>query len=95
MEEASSFTSNLLKESLENIVDLDLQMQVRHALHLPLQWSVPAFDVRWYINLYKSSGVIIPAVLEFAKLDFNIRQALYQEELKDLSRYILFLYMHK
>ncbi|WOG85182.1 hypothetical protein DCAR_0104370 [Daucus carota subsp. sativus] len=28
---------------------------------------------------------MIPAILEFAKLDFNIRQALYQEELKELS----------
>ncbi|KAL8107951.1 hypothetical protein AgCh_024383 [Apium graveolens] len=88
MEEALSFTSKLLEEyCLQNIVNLDLQMQVRHALHLPLQWSVPAFDVRWCINLYQSSGVIIPAVLKYAKLDFNIRQALYQEELKDLSRW--------
>ena len=95
MEEASLFTSRLLKECLENTIDSDLEMQVRHALHLPLQWSVPAFDVRWYINLYQRSGVMIPAILEFAKLDFNIRQALYQEELKDLSRYNLILYMYK
>lgn len=89
MEEAWSFTSNILKECLENTIDLDLQMQVRHALELPLQWRIPRFDAKWYINLYQRSGDMIPAVLEFAKLDFNIRQALNQEELKDLSRYIV------
>ncbi|KAL8107949.1 hypothetical protein AgCh_024381 [Apium graveolens] len=87
MEEAWSFTSNLLKECLEYISDLDLQMQVRNALELPLQWRIPRFDAKWYINLYQRSSDMIPAVLEFAKLDFNIRQASNQEELKDLSRW--------
>ncbi|KAK1366139.1 hypothetical protein POM88_041719 [Heracleum sosnowskyi] len=87
MEEVWSFTTKSLGKCLENITDLDLQVQVRHALELPLQWSVPAFDARWYINLYQKSCDMIPSVLEFAKLNFNIRQALYQEELKDLSRW--------
>ncbi|KAL8149550.1 hypothetical protein AgCh_006524 [Apium graveolens] len=87
MDEAWSFTSNLLKECLENTSDLDLQMQVRNALELPLQWRIPRFDAKWYINLYQRSGDMIPAVLEFAKLDFNVRQASNQEELKDLSRW--------
>ncbi|KAK1368637.1 (+)-delta-cadinene synthase [Heracleum sosnowskyi] len=87
MDEAWSFTSNLLKECPENTVDLDLQMQVRNALELPLQWRIPRFDAKWYINLYQKSGDMIPAILAFAKLDFNVRQALNQEELKDLSRW--------
>ncbi|KAK1368460.1 (+)-delta-cadinene synthase [Heracleum sosnowskyi] len=87
MEEAWSFTTKSLKECLENIVDLDLQMQVRQALELPLQWRIPRFDARWYIDLYQRSRNMIPAVLEFAKLDFNIMQAFNQEELKDMSRW--------
>lgn len=94
MEEAWSFTSKSLSECLKNIIDLDLQVQVRHALDLPLQWSVPTFDARWYINLYQKSSDMIPSVLEFAKLDFNITRALYQEELKDLSRYIVISHTH-
>ncbi|KAL1834204.1 hypothetical protein ACET3Z_003855 [Daucus carota] len=88
MEEAWSFTSKLLKDCLKNINDLNLQMQVRHALELPLQWRIPRFDVKWNIDMYQRSGHVVPAVLlEFAKLDFNIRQASNQEELKDLSRW--------
>ncbi|KAK1368638.1 (-)-alpha-terpineol synthase [Heracleum sosnowskyi] len=60
MEEAWSFTTKSLGKCLEKITDLDLQVQVRHALELPLQWSVPTFDAR---------------------------QALYRQELKDLSRW--------
>ncbi|KAK1368454.1 (+)-delta-cadinene synthase [Heracleum sosnowskyi] len=87
MEAALYFTSKSLKECLPNITDVDLQIQVRHALELPLQWRIPRFDARWNIELYERSSDMIPAVLEFAKLDFNISQGLYQEELKDLSRW--------
>lgn len=86
MEAAWCFTSKSLRECLQNITDVDLQIQVRHALELPLQWRIPRFDARWNIDLYERSSDMIQAVLEFAKLDFNIRQGLYQEELKDLSR---------
>ena len=86
MEAALCFTSESLKECLQNIADVDLQIQVSHALELPLQWRIPKFDARWNIQLYERSSDMIPAVIEFEKLDFNISQGFYQEELKDLSR---------
>ena len=91
MEDAFHFTSKSLRQCLKNISDLDLQMQVTNALELPLQWRIPRFDARWYIDLYQRSPEMIPAVLEFAKLDFNFMQEFNQKELKDLSRYSKFI----
>ena len=87
MEDAFHFTSKSLRQCLKNISDLDLQMRVTNALELPLQWRIPRFDARWYIDLYQRSPEMIPAVLKFAKLDFNFMQEFNQKELKDLSRY--------
>ena len=86
METAWCFTNKLLRECFHNITDVDVQIQVRHALGLPLQWRIASYDARWNIDLYKRSSDMIPAVFEFAKLDFNIRQGSNQKELKDLSR---------
>lgn len=87
MEEACSFTTKILKERVNTIDDSDLCMQVKHALELPLQWRIPRFEARWYMDLYEKSDNMIPEVLKLAKLDFNIVQGINQEELKDLSRY--------
>ncbi|WOG85266.1 hypothetical protein DCAR_0104454 [Daucus carota subsp. sativus] len=87
MEDAFHFTNKSLRQCLKNISDLDLQMQVTNALELPLQWRIPRFDARWYIDLYQRSPEMIPAVLEFSKLDFNFMQEFNQKELKDLSRW--------
>lgn len=88
MEEACSFTTKILKQHINyNDDDSDLSMQLKHALELPLQWRIPRFEARWYMDIYERSSNMIPEVLKFAKLDFNVVQALNQEELKDLSRY--------
>ncbi|KAL8112903.1 hypothetical protein AgCh_020276 [Apium graveolens] len=87
MEEACSFTTKILKERVNNIDASDLCMQVKHALELPVQWRIPRFEARWYMNLYKTSDNKIPEVLKLAELDFNIVQGLNQEELKELSRW--------
>ncbi|KAK1375192.1 Monoterpene synthase [Heracleum sosnowskyi] len=87
IEEACSFTTKILKERVNNIDDSYLSMQVKHSLELPLQWRIPRFEARWYMDLYENSDNIIPEVLKLAKLDFNIVQGLNQEELKELSRW--------
>ncbi|KAK1391710.1 (+)-delta-cadinene synthase [Heracleum sosnowskyi] len=87
MEEAYSYTSSILKEWVKSIDDSDLGMQVTHALELPLQWRIPRFDAIRYMDIYERSSAMMPAVLEFAKFDFNILQGLNQEELKDVSRW--------
>ncbi|KAE8696025.1 (R)-limonene synthase 1 [Hibiscus syriacus] len=85
MEAAWQFTSKHLKH-VSN-VDPNLAIQVTHALDLPLHWRIPRLEARWYIDVYERRANFNPTVLNLAKLDFNILQGLYQEELNDLSRW--------
>ncbi|GAY63749.1 hypothetical protein CUMW_228130 [Citrus unshiu] len=86
MEEAWQFTSKHLKQCLNsNKDDEDLNEQARRALELPLHWRMPRLEARWFINVYEKRKEKNHALLELAKLDFNILQATYQEELKDIS----------
>ncbi|MFQ6644594.1 hypothetical protein Gotur_019234 [Gossypium turneri] len=68
-------------------VDPILTIQVKHAMELPLHWRMRRLEARWYIDVYERQADLNPIVLQLAKLDFNILQALHQEELKDLSRW--------
>lgn len=86
MEAAWSFTSKTLKEILDDIIDPNLSIKVRHAWELPLNWRMPRLEARWYIDFCGRTNNINPALLELAKLDYNILQELYQEELKTASR---------
>lgn len=87
LEAAWSFTSITLVKRLDYITDRNLSIKVRQALELPLNWRMPRLDACWCIKLYETSNNMNPALLELAKLDYNILQGLYQEELKIASRY--------
>lgn len=91
MEEAWSFTSNNLKELMktpkilkEQNIDMEL---VSHALDIPMHWRMTRLEARWYIDVYEREFGMNPIVLEFAKIDFNLVQAIHQQELSDISRY--------
>ncbi|KAK8618333.1 hypothetical protein V6N13_132327 [Hibiscus sabdariffa] len=86
MEAAWHFTSENLG-FLKCDMDPILAVQVRHAMELPLHWRMPRLEARWYTDLYERRANLNPVVLQLAKLDFNVLQALYQEELKDMSRW--------
>ncbi|KAK1556294.1 hypothetical protein Q3G72_002196 [Acer saccharum] len=60
-------------------------MQLRRALELPLHWRTSRVGARWFIDIYERSKDMNNILLEFAKLDFNIMQGIYQQELKELS----------
>lgn len=87
MEDAWSFSSKTLREILDDIIDPNLSIKVRHALELPLNWRMPRLEARWYIDFSRRTNNINPALLELAMLDYNILQGLYQEELKIASRW--------
>jgi (-)-alpha-terpineol synthase len=44
------------------------------------------FEARWFIDVYKSIEGMNPTLLELAELDFNMVEAAYQEDLKQVSR---------
>ncbi|MCL7042062.1 hypothetical protein MKW94_013452 [Papaver nudicaule] len=63
---------------------------VTHALGLPIHWRMQRLEARWYIETYEMvEDGMEPLLLEFAKLDFNMVQATYQEDLKYISRWWL------
>ncbi|KAF8377063.1 hypothetical protein HHK36_030436 [Tetracentron sinense] len=86
LDEAQEFTNRHLKDLKGNIAP-HLIKQVSHALELPLHWTLPRIEARWFIDFYKMKEDMDPLLLEFAVLDFNMLQATYQQELKVLSRW--------
>ncbi|CAI9114289.1 OLC1v1014974C1 [Oldenlandia corymbosa var. corymbosa] len=81
-------TQNLIKNQTK--IDLQpnqwLSSLVQHALEIPLRWRVPRIEARWYIESYETCPKMNPILLEFAKLDFNIVQAVHQQDLKAVAR---------
>ncbi|GAY65202.1 hypothetical protein CUMW_239360 [Citrus unshiu] len=87
MEEAWQFTSKHLKEvmiSKSKQGDVFVAEQTKRALELPLLWKVPMLEARWFIDVYEKREDKNHLLLELAKLEFNVLQAIYQEELKDV-----------
>nr|J7LH11.1 RecName: Full=(+)-epi-alpha-bisabolol synthase; AltName: Full=Terpene synthase 8; Short=LdTPS8 [Phyla dulcis]AFR23372.1 (+)-epi-alpha-bisabolol synthase [Phyla dulcis] len=87
MDSAQAFATHHLKQKLEENMNKNLGDEIAHALELPLHWRVPKLDVRWSIDAYERRQDMNPLLLELAKLDFNIAQSMYQDELKELSRW--------
>ena len=86
LEEARDFTRNFLEEYLERTVDQnDLTAIINHAMELPLHWRMLRLEARWFIDVYERSQGMNPILLELAKLDYNMVQATYQEDLKHAS----------
>ncbi|KAG6675448.1 hypothetical protein I3842_15G102200 [Carya illinoinensis] len=82
LEEAKDFATKHLKEYVDQSKDQYLCMMVNHALELPLHWRVIRLEARWFIDTYKSREDMNPILLELAKLDFNMVQAVHQEDIK-------------
>nr|QNV69587.1 myrcene synthase [Cinnamomum camphora] len=84
LEEAQVFSTSNLKILMER-VERKLADRIDHALEIPLYWRAPRVEARWYIDVYEKEDGRIDDLLDFAKLDFNRVQMLYQTELKELS----------
>ncbi|KAJ7949840.1 Terpene_synth domain-containing protein [Quillaja saponaria] len=89
LDEARDFTLKHLKEfvSKNKYGDNITSALVSHALELPLHWILQRLEARWFIGVYERFHSMNPVVLELAKLDFNIVQAIHQEDLKQASRW--------
>ncbi|KAL0335050.1 UNVERIFIED_CONTAM: (-)-alpha-terpineol synthase [Sesamum radiatum] len=79
---ARQFATNFLQKYLNEKIDENLSLLVRHALELPIHWRVERPNARWFIEAYEKRPDVNPLVLELAKVDFNIVQATHQQELK-------------
>ncbi|XP_022000739.2 R-linalool synthase QH1, chloroplastic [Helianthus annuus] len=86
LDDARDFTTKYLKENQDNIDD-SISSLVSHALELPLHWRVPRVESKWFIELYEKKTDMNPTLIELAKLDFNMVQAVHIEDLKHASRW--------
>ncbi|MCD9559935.1 hypothetical protein HAX54_018312 [Datura stramonium] len=88
MDKARDFATHCLMESLRKKMDQNLAEQVSHALEMPLHWRMERLEQRWFIQVYHEKVTNMnPVLLELAKLDYNMVQATYLEELKQMSRW--------
>lgn len=85
LDEAKEFAVKHLSLHKEN-KDLRVAEEVSRALELPLHWRMPRLEARCYIDTYEEKENMIPGVLRLAQLDFNLLQAIHQNELSNLSR---------
>ncbi|AQK41709.1 Alpha-humulene/(-)-(E)-beta-caryophyllene synthase [Zea mays] len=69
----------------EKNLEPELAEEVRCALETPRFRRVKRVEARRYISAYEKKGGRDGTILEFAKLDYNISQAIYCDELKELT----------
>ncbi|TYJ16815.1 hypothetical protein E1A91_A09G008500v1 [Gossypium mustelinum] len=85
LENARELAAKLLKQCLKQNNDQYLSMLVEHALELPLHWRMLRLEARWFIDAYEKNKDKNPIILELAILDYNIVQAMHQEDLRYAS----------
>lgn len=62
--------------------------EVRHALEMPLHWRMPRLEARHFIDVYqKRADIKTEEIVELAKLEYNMVQAVHLKELKELSKW--------
>ncbi|GKV02275.1 hypothetical protein SLEP1_g14732 [Rubroshorea leprosula] len=89
LEEAIAFTISHL-ESMATKVSPLLQEQISHALIRPIRKSLPRIEARYHISLYSRETHFASsnaALLKFAKMDFNMVQALHLKELNGITKW--------
>ncbi|XP_062151834.1 probable terpene synthase 9 [Alnus glutinosa] len=86
LKEARDFSIEKLK-SLMGKLDGDSAEQVRHSLEIPLYWRMQRIEARNFIDVYQKDTAKNLTLLELAKLDYNLVQSIYQQELEELARW--------
>ncbi|XP_076947038.1 R-linalool synthase QH1, chloroplastic-like [Bidens hawaiensis] len=86
LDDARDFTTKYLKENQDKM-DESISSLVSHALEVPLHLTVPRIKTKWFIHAYENRVDMNPILIELAKLDFDMVQAVYIEDLKHASRW--------
>ncbi|KAK9155939.1 hypothetical protein Sjap_003419 [Stephania japonica] len=79
----------ILKQLHTSLITMehDLAKLVEYTLECPSQKRLPRFMTKQYMELYEKIGRKNDVLLEFAKMDFNIVQALHKKELEQFVRW--------
>ncbi|XP_051116001.1 (-)-5-epieremophilene synthase STPS3-like isoform X2 [Andrographis paniculata] len=86
LKNANLFATRNLKQALP-LLEAPLNEKVARALIQPLQWGVPRVEAHYYISIYEKEESKNELLLKLAKLDFNLVQNLYREELSEFIKW--------
>ncbi|TVU42963.1 hypothetical protein EJB05_09390, partial [Eragrostis curvula] len=86
LDEAIIFTRCHLEGALDSL-ESTLADEVSLALQTPLFRRVRILETRNYIPIYERGAARNETILEFAKLNFNLLQLLYCEELRNITQW--------
>ncbi|XP_010425238.1 PREDICTED: 1,8-cineole synthase 1, chloroplastic-like [Camelina sativa] len=79
-------TKQIRKFVDDETYNIEVREQAIHALEMPYHWRMKRLETRWYIDAYvKKHDTKNLVLIELAKIDFNIVQTAYQEDLKYVS----------
>ncbi|PPS12037.1 hypothetical protein GOBAR_AA08616 [Gossypium barbadense] len=85
LDEAISFTTTHLTLAAPNL-EYPLSEQVAHALKQSIRRGLPRVEARRYISIYQDTESHSKALLEFAKIDFNLWDIKCMDELPEFMK---------
>ncbi|KAA3454242.1 nerol synthase [Gossypium australe] len=86
LEEAKAFSCENLKNVIGKVKKVEAK-QVQRSLEVPLYWSMERIEARNFIDSYAMDDSNSSVLLDLAKLDYNLIQSVYQQELKQLAEW--------
>ncbi|XP_059661024.1 probable terpene synthase 11 [Cornus florida] len=84
--QAMKFTTTHLRQSMPRMTP-QFSRSIAQALELPRHFRMSRLETRNYIDEYSSESNPNMALLELAKLDFNMVQSIHQTELAEITRW--------
>ncbi|KAL8091204.1 hypothetical protein AgCh_040341 [Apium graveolens] len=87
LDEALDFSTSHLKSIAKSLSPGSLAKQVKRALEQPLHKGIQRIEAKHFILFYEESPSRNSILLKFAKLDFNLVQMLYKQELSLVNRW--------
>ena len=85
LQQAMDFSRAHLHQSMPHMGP-ELGRNVARALRLPRHLRMARLEAKYYMDDNSQAKSQIPALLELAKLDFDMVQSLHQRELAEISR---------
>nr|XP_015902223.2 terpene synthase 1-like [Ziziphus jujuba var. spinosa] len=86
LDEAIASTTTHL-ESMVSSISPHLLEKVTFALNRPIRKNLPRLETRHYVSLYPKEDFHNATLLKLAALDFNVLQALHQQEVSNITRW--------
>nr|QWB49554.1 terpene synthase 23 [Aquilaria sinensis] len=84
--EAEAYSSQFLRQ-LEPLLDHHQAIAVRHTLTQPHHKNIARFNALNYLHNYQGANTWVHVLQDLAKLDFDLVQSLYKQELQQVSKW--------